>query len=242
MVFRKGRKGGKGRKPRQYKSKISKFRRFNEPEKASLTETFTMNLNANQIYSDYNTTLLQYARATAVAKGYQMFRIKKISYSLKPQADTFVPNGNNLVPYLYYMIDRTASLSNFSSADQLRSVGAKPRRVDDKIITWSYRPSVLNASLDNQPSGTAVFQSYKISPWLPCNKNNYQPGIWEPNETDHLGCIWVVDQVNNAGAVTYELDFTVEFEFRKPMIVVPLPSEGVITAIDVSTLRDGEHP
>lgn len=215
-------------KAMQYKSRRARVSQ-GVPERASLTVKESITLNANQVYQQYNTTLLGYTRATTVAKGYQLFRIKRITFTIKPQADTFVPNGNNQIPYLYQMIDRTGALSKVTTADQIRQFGAKARRVDEKTVTWSYRPSVLQAVLDNQPVATSNFQSYKISPWLSCDNSANSPAAWTPSEVDHMGMVWIVDQVNNAGAVTYQLDRTVEFEFCKP-------------ALDLVTTESGPPP
>ena len=142
----------------------------------------------------------------------------------KPQADTFVPNSNSQVPYLYQMIDRTGTLSKITTADQLRQLGAKARRVDDKIVTWSYRPSVLTAVLDNEPIKMAVYSQYKISPWLPCDFNAYTGDTWTASQVNHLGCIWILDQVNNAGSVPYVLETSIDFEFCKPAISIDIPT------------------
>lgn len=218
-------------RPRQRKMRVPRRQLRGVPERASCTTLDSFTYNANQVYQSYNVTLLGQSRASLIAQGYQLFRIKKVTFRLKSQADTFVPNSNSQVPYLYFMIDRTAALSKVSTADQLRQLGAKARRVDDKIIEWSYRPSVLNASLDGEPSLTATWHQYKISPWLSCDMNAFSTLSWSPSEVNHLGCVWVVDQVNNSGSVTYVLEKEYEFEFCKPA----LPA---IPAIELPPLPD----
>lgn len=188
------------------------------PELASLTEiTRSPLVNANTLYSMYNLSLSSLKRAQDVARGYQFYRIKRVTFILTPLVDTFTqitgPTTAS-VPYLYYMIDRVRQFVNGVSPDQLRAMGAKPRRLDDKILKFSLTPSVLTDTFDNTAGASAAVQ-YKLKPWLPCKDPNSGVGVWNPSTTDHTGIVWIVQQVSG-NAVNYSVERRVEVEFKKP--------------------------
>lgn len=240
MVQRKrgGKRGGKraGKASgRARKGRVGVRRRgFNEPEKASLTEVIPTGapLAANQNYSNYNLSLANLPRAQNIAKGYQYYRIRRITYVIKPCQDTFLP-GQNSVPYLYYMVDRTKQFVNGFTLDQLKAMEAKPHRLDDKTISFSMTPSVLTETFDNTGGANTAVQ-YKMSPWLP-TKDIAQVGVWNPNTTDHMGIVWRVEQsFTTGGASAYVLERRVEIEFKKPSIpTAALGAEDVPQELDV---------
>lgn len=199
------------------------------------TQTFTL-LNPNVVYNNYNTQLSSFNRAVTIAEGYQFYRIKKITYKFSPLSDTFQNGTGTTVPYLYFMMDRLRQLRSANTVDQVRLLGAKPRRMDDKIVTWSYTPSVLVGNYDALPPGgqlSTQFTQYKVSPWLSCRdwENNT---TWVPDSTDHLGCIWVME--NSGGLnVPYKCERIVEFEFKKPAYTLT-PVQGAPDPIDVEDL------
>lgn len=188
------------------------------PEWASLTETREMGvLDSNTMYQSYNVALSQFPRARTVAQGYQQYRIKRIAYKISPLLDTFQSGSNTSIPYLYYMVDRTKNLLAANTVDVLQKVGAKPRRVDDKIITFSYTPSVLTGTLDvNPPSGQTQtnFTQYKVGPWLNTRDSEID-SIWNPDTTDHQGIKWIVES-STGTSIGYKMEMIVEFEFKKP--------------------------
>lgn len=209
---KKGAKGGKrGRKGYEVK------------EIASLTEVQAPIATplANQNYATYNLSLASLTRARDVAKGYQYYRIKRVTYVIKPLSDTFnaqglAPGGSAAsVPYLYYMIDRTRLFQAGFTIDQLKAMGAKARRLDDKTLTFSYTPSVLTETYDPTALANGAVQ-YKMMPWLPTKDIN-QAGLWNPNTTDHTGVVWRVEQVSGT-AIGYQLERRVQVEFKKPAI------------------------
>lgn len=217
MVRRGKRAARRGGKKRAMKPRVQR-RRLNAgvPERASMTEVQATpgQLATNTSYSVYNVSLASLTRARDVAKGYQFYRIKRITLVIKPTQDTFVSGGNS-VPYLYYMIDRVKQFAAGFTVDQLKAMGAKARRVDDKIITFSFTPSVLTETFDNTLNANTAVQ-YKLAPWLPC-KDTSQVGVWNPNSTDHLGIVWRLEQVLGA-ATAYNLERHIEVEFKKPAI------------------------
>lgn len=188
------------------------------PERAScsITQTFALG-QTNQVYNNYNLQLSGAARAITIAEGYQLYRIKRVTYKFSPLADTFQAGGGTTVPYLYFMIDRTRNLQAVNTPQQLRQLGCVPKRLDDKIVSWTFRPSVLNFTYDSVPPvGQVATQpnQYKISPWLNC-RDMENVAVWNPDSTDHLGCVWVVE--NSGGAlINYKMERIVEYEFMKP--------------------------
>lgn len=217
-VRRRGAKKGAAR-GRRVPRPVRRRAGVNEHASCRVTQTFTL-LNPNQLYTNYNTQLSSFSRAVTIAEGYQLYRIKRITYKFSPLSDTFAPGGVS-VPYLYIMIDRMRQLSTAATASALRNIGAKPKRMDDKIVTFSYTPSVQTGTYDSLPpfgQSNTQFTQYKLSPWLSCRdqENGLQ---WVPDSTDHLGCVWIME--NSGGAnVQYKCERIVEFEFKKPAFTV----------------------
>lgn len=220
---KKGPRGGKRGARKGGKRGGKRTTKYEVRESASLTEVQAPIPTplANQNYSTYNISLASCTRAQDVAKGYQYYRIKRITYVIKPLSDTFnaqalAPGGSSAsVPYLYYMIDRTRLFQNGFTIDQLKAMGAKARRLDDKTLTFSYTPSVLTETFDPTANANGAVQ-YKMMPWLPTKDIN-QLGIWNPNTTDHLGVVWRVEQVSGT-PIGYQLERRVQLEFKKPAI------------------------
>ena len=107
-------------------------------------------------------------RAAAVAGAYQHYRIKRVTLIIRPQVDTFVGGGavgGYTIPNFYFMIDKSGTLPNTITIAAMKSMGAKPIRLDDKMIKVSWRPSVLQQIQDGgAPPVGSVPVSYKISP------------------------------------------------------------------------------
>jgi len=207
------------------------------PEKASLSVTRQFSVLAtNQAYRLYDVQLSHYLRATDVAKAYQLYRIKNCKLVLSPLADTFAAGGGTTVPYAYFQVDRTRDLSNVRTAIELKRLGCKPHRVDDKIITFQWKPSVLNLTLDNAGTGGGIFNQYKVSPWLRTRSETGAISTWNPDTTDHQGIVFLVE--NSGGAdIGYKMELIVEFEFMKPSTPAIL-TEGFTEAIDLNTLGE----
>lgn len=240
MKGKKGKRSGRGRK--RAGKRAARRSKYEVRESASLTDVQNLsNGTTNIAYSAYNVSLNSSARAVAVSKGYQYYRIKRITYVIKPLMDTFiqagVPQTQATVPYLYYMIDRAKQFTSGFNVNQLKAMGAKARRLDEKTLTFSFTPSVLTETYDNtQNANTAV--QYKLSPWLP-TRDIAQVGVWNPNTTDHLGVVWIVEQA--AGTVIgYGIERRIQYEFKKPSLPltngvdlqVPVDSEDLLTPLE----------
>lgn len=210
---RKGRKGGIRRNVR------------NVGDYASLSETRELTVDGgfvtNSLYSLMNTSLDQFTRAPAVARGYQHYRIKYINLKFKPTFDAYTqanvpPTGK---PYLYYMIDKAGSVPDNITLAGLKAMGAKPRAFDEKVLTAGWRPSVLDQVMTlNGVAPQAQSAKYSISPWLSTSASTVTP-IWVPNTVDHLGIYWFVDSLTASNQQPYKVEVEVQFEFKKPLIV-----------------------
>lgn len=226
------RAGGKkvlGRRRKVYRRAFRPARGV--PEWASCTESVSLanitgvaNYTMNQMYALNNTNLTQYInRALPISQNYQHYRIKRIKLEFIPQMDTFQNTAGAvgtglLVPSFYYMLNKSGSVPPNPTPDNLRSMGAKPIRFDEKVITVAWRPSVLQ---ENQGVLGDVGSGYKISPWLSTQVQTAPPG---PSSVQHLGIYWVVARpgILPAGIVelTYDIKITVEFQFKKPLVKV----------------------
>lgn len=193
------------------------------PDMASMSVKRTIqpvgggNFATNVMYEDRNEDLANYDRAVQVAKAYQHFRIKKITFTLKPTYDTFqsgAPGGSSKMN-LYYMIDKSGSIPVNPTLEQLKQMGAKAHAFDEKPFKISYRPSVLTA--DQVAAGAVIASQYKISPWLSTSINPLG-AAWNPSTIDHLGCFWYVEQLFGGG-VQYNVEVEVQFQFKKPLWV-----------------------
>lgn len=228
--------------PKAYKQLLRNRRRMRRrgfrpargvPEWASVTESVALtNLtglpyNMNTMFGLNGTNLSQFlSRAVPVAQAYQHYRIKRIRLEFKPQYDTFTPSAGAagtgvLVPSLFYMINKSGSIPTNPTIDNLRAMGAKPIRFDDKIIKVDWRPSVLG---ENAGVLGDIGSSYKISPWLSTNANANNPGVWNPSTVQHLGIYFIVARPGtlppDVAELSYDVQITVEFQFKKPLVKV----------------------
>lgn len=214
---------------RQYRPKGRKTGRRNTSvaERASAKQTIELaNDPVNAIFRLDDIALAQFDRLAHIARGYQYFRIKKVEYKIKPYADTFFANasGNTgSVPYLYWLIMKSDTLTSvINGFNGLRDAGAKARRVDDKTINISWRPSVAQGVALSEPNITTSYASYRTSPWLSTNKNVMLPGgstTWAPSEVPHQGLLYGVEQnfTNPTEVLIYGVEVTVHCEFKKPL-------------------------
>lgn len=238
---RRRRYGGK-RKGMRRMRRAGRTTARNVPEYASCSVNQWINVvtTANVTYNLRNIALGQFARAASIAQNYQHYRIKKVTLEFLPSLDTFAPlagAGIVQVPYLTYLIDKAGSVPNNADGPQLRQMGAKPVRFDDKKITVSWRPSVLTETFGQANAAS----QYKISPWLSTNANALNPGVFAPSDIDHLGIFWKVDRngVLPAGVpeYQYEVRITAEFQFKKPLTAIPTNTVES-TTITMPTVSD----
>lgn len=222
-------------RPRRYRPrrKMRRARKTIRSEMAALKETFEFaQLTTGAAYYDYTNSLARYARASLVAQGYREFRITKVEYRFKPAADTF-PTGGTSLPYLYAMVDKTGSMRDFNTVEEIVSAGAKARRLDDKTIVYSYKPATLQYNRDESSPGNnqALWAKPIISPWLACDRLNDDPNPpagagFAPSSIDHLGLVWIV-ATSTGSPIGYTLEVVSHFEFRKPSWTVAIKDPSI---------------
>lgn len=164
------------------------------------------------------------SRAVDVAPNFALYRVAKVMFKYKPLYDTYVPNSApgatsnyiTSIPTLYWKMNRFADDPNNFTADDLRVMGAKPIRFDDKQYTLSYRPNIL---LD-QASGGSHSGSVKMTPWLNTDSAPDTPNF-QISSTQHYGHFWYI-QADTVNTSTYpgvgSLDITIFYEFKNPRV------------------------
>lgn len=232
---------------RPAKKQARRVRRIrNTPEYASMSETRTLSTSGgfitNNLYSLMNTALEQFTRAPIVAQAYQHFRIKYISLKVKPNFDTYAVNPANPVgkPKLYYMIDKAGAIPTNITLEGLKMMGAKPRALDEKVLTIGWRPSVLEQTLTaGGGAPTSQGSRYQISPWLNTSATSIG-SPWTASSVDHLGVYWYVEQPVGTSQ-PYQVDVEVQFEFKKPLIsnAVGQVSAVPVTFAALNASKDG---
>lgn len=201
-------------------------RRKTAEERASCKETHEFALlDSNTAYLDYQTSLARCERASAIAKGYQEYRIAKVEYHFIPLVDTYLP-GQYPIPQLYAKIDKSGALGDVLGVSQMVQSGAKPRRFDDKNIVYKFKPAALQYARDAS-NGTNAWAMPKTSPWLSTNHNNTTGNAWTASSIDHLGIVWVVDCKPPSGqpVIQYTVREVIHYQFRKPNVLA-FSSEG----------------
>lgn len=235
----KGQKGKKGGRRAAAKRSARRTKKYNSGDFARVQHVLQNELPINAtgngsagspslVYQLYNFALSNSPRATAVAQGFQEYRISKIELFVKACADTFDSNGvgtglSPSVPHFLYMIDKTATLLNNGSTSQtLKQAGAKPIRLDDKTIYIKWKPSVQIGSTEVIPGPAPVAElsaTYKTSPWLTTNANAAEPGSpWAVNSVDHMGISFAAEQPRGpVPTQVASVSIRITYEFRKPL-------------------------
>lgn len=178
----------------------------------------------NTMYGPNVVQLANFSRASAIASQYQEFRITNVKWTFKPRFDTFqaTPDATNqvVVPQLYVMKDLAQSIPSNATLATLRSMGARPKRFDDKNIVVKYAPGVQTSV--NNGAGLASLSKPLISPWLSTNASP-NPATWTASDVDHSG-LWVYldcPSIYGDGRFEYGIECEVQFQFRKPLASVP---------------------
>jgi len=202
-------------------------KRTNVAEYASLSCVRSLvDANNNTMYNLSNFQLADFPRAVAVARAYQHFRMKSVKLTFKPQYDTYgVTLGGASKPSLYYMIDKAASIPTGTTLEGLKNMGARPRTFDEKPISVTWSPSVLQST---QSLVGDVASAYKVSPWLSTNASP-DSAVWNPSQIQHNGIFWWM-YTQSVPLVAYSMEVEIQFEFKKPLLDRPT------TAILASTL------
>jgi len=225
--------------PRKYKPRRKAMRKpvrraAYKEETAACKETHQFALLTNNTaYFDYEVSLARFGRAASIGANFREFRITKVEYIFKPKSDTFIAGTNSTIPTLLYVIDKTGSMRDFNTPEELRRAGARPIRFDDKQITTRYKPAVLQYARDEN-GGTNLWAKPLVSPWLSCNRFNDDAPLVNaaPSSIDHLGIVWMVEQTNSPPdpLAGYEVEMVAHFQFRKPTWLRAIPPPGSVGA------------
>ena len=215
-VMKRSTKKAPLKKRRVYRKRGGR-RSGNVPEIAmcSVRRSLTF-VNSNTMYNFNDINLAQFARAAAIAPNYQRYKIKQIKVTIKPNQDAFgVPvAGASQKSYLYYLIDKTGAFPSLANLEMLKQAGSRPRALDEKPLSFTWRPSVLTSDLE-VATGLPIFNQYKVTPWLSVNKASATGAPFAISDVSHLGALFYIEQV---GATTaYNAEIEVQFAFCKPM-------------------------
>jgi len=189
------------------------------------SETYSLALTAGAILDYRDLTLADLSVSKQIAQFYALYRITSVQMRFKPNTDTYIatatPSPAAQLPYLNYIIDRTASIPVNINAASFEQLGVKPVRFDDKTIMRSYKPSVLQANVGAGVAPLPVLQvgSYKMSPWLPTNAaaSDEEVTTFQPSNVEHHGCLFYISKVNVNDQQVYDIDVTITTEFSKPL-------------------------
>lgn len=158
------------------------------------------------------------ARAQAVAQQFGLYRIAKIMYKFKPAYDTFNSaiaggNGPATVPTLYWKMNRYADAPAYFTSSDLKTLGSKPIRFDDKQVSVAYRPNILTGIV----SGGDNSGSVKMTPWLNTDQAP-DTSNFVISDTEHYGHFHLVEcAMNGTGSTAVgSFDVTIIYEFKNP--------------------------
>jgi len=191
----------------------------------TLTGEGSTQYSTNKMYVNRSTNMGMFPRSQDVAKGYQHYRITKLTMTFKPNLDTFSGNSGSQKTFLYWMIDKSGSIPANISLEGLKQMGAKPIALDEKPIKISWRPSVRQ-EVQTQ-LGAAGANKYSISPWLTCNQNGANPGLFQPSTVEHWGLYFYVEQ--QGGGNAYGVELEAQFQFKKPANTALLADDEAVT-------------
>lgn len=178
-------------------------------------------------------------RALAHAPQYALYRIAKVAIKYVPKYDTFTPGLTNSIPgqnyitttpKLYWKMNRFADAPAAFAAQDLRAMGARPVRLDDKSVPLSYKPNILTAI----ESGGSDSGQVKITPWL--NTDNSSETVnFAPSTTSHYGHFFYVeaDTVNTSSdPLVATMEVTIFYEFKNPRVEWTPEAQGGRVVLD----------
>lgn len=209
-MTRKPRRRVAVRRRRVYRKKT------NVPDIASCSVVVPLaDINTNTTYNYETFRLSDSARAVAIARGYQQYRIANVRLTWKPLYDTYAPGGVGGItkPVIYHMIDRSRSIADTFTLANLKEMGCRPRALDEKPVSVNWKPGVMLTADDP----TAVPQAVRYAPWLTTNANATVPGAsWSPSDVNHQGIKFVIESADGATNTPIEVQVEYQIQFKKP--------------------------
>lgn len=239
MAAKKQQRKSKPRR-RMARKPLRKIRREYLKE-VEVVPTQTVNLNTPYLQIKGGITG---PRASALARLFGEYRIRKITYTFRPWYDTFTPGlatgGSNavVVPTLYWRLNRYGDTPAAFNGDYMRAMGATAHRLDDKIYSYSYAPNIIQTQQNVAGSTTSTI---KVSPWLSTD-DLVQDNNFTLSTAEHFGHSLFIEAAANGsgqGGAAY-LDVKVVYEFRNPRLTSssspsldmsgnPIPVPSVVT-------------
>lgn len=164
------------------------------------------------------------ARASAIAKEFGLYRIVGLKYTFRPLFDTYssslpgAGNAPNSVPTLYWKMNRYGDIPGVFNGDYMRSLGAKPFRLDDKNVVVRFKPNILQSQQNTVGPSQA---SIKISPWLSTD-DTPQDNLFTLSTATHYGMSLFVEGggAGTALGACCLYDLQIIYEFKNPRAVV----------------------
>jgi len=175
----------------------------------------TFNTPGTQVYTMADLTLGAFTRASAVAQGYQFYRIKYLELAILPSTDTFA-GGTAVKPYFYYMVDKGNALPLALVDTQVKQLGAKAIALDEKPIHIRWKPGVSLSTEISTTTGATSAQKYMVSPWLNCDEDP-NTGTFNASQVVHNGLKFFAENIGGT-QVSYTGTITAHFQFKKPCI------------------------
>jgi len=221
---KKSKSKAKSTKPRSKKPLKYNANKIGGPNTARVIQTLdTIQLDVNTPYQ-FQVDGITGDRALAHAEQYGLYRIAKVEFKHKPKYDTFISqtilnpgqNAITTVPVLYWKMNRFADAPAAWAAQDIRDMGAKPHRLDDKTYTLTYKPNILTAIA----SGGDNSGQLKMTPWLNTD-DAARTSTFSPSDTSHFGHFLYIeaDTVNSETEVNVaSLDVIVHYEFKTPRV------------------------
>lgn len=201
---------------------------------------------ANEPFAFRNFSLTNSTRATAVAKAYQYYRITQVIMYIRPCFDTYQSGANVAsLPHLYHLVDKDGNFPAVGTLETMKALGAKPRRLDDKVIKLVCKPRVISqtvVSTDVSGNVQSAPGISRVSPWLPTNATpfNISPNSqWTANSVDHSGFIVAIDadQLGSLGTspIAY-ISTEVHYEFKDPLWISAEGQGATVKHVDCDTM------
>ena len=192
-------------------------------ETCCIKETFTFGTTEPNTPYEPLLQLGGFPRALDIADNFQEYRIVKAEYSYTPYYDTFSSayqagssNVNMSVPSLYTRSQVVESPSSYNLA-YLTAQGAKPIRLDDKIIRHTYRPHVLQTT--SQAGSSGQYVKPLKSPWISTHTPTLSGTPTMDDTLHYTHNFWIQQDIPNpdpAQSQVCSTEVNVYFEFRKP--------------------------
>lgn len=166
-------------------------------------------------------------RASMVAPAYGLYRIADIQFKLTPRFDTYssglAPGGDAPVevPNVYWKVNRYGDAAVGFTRDDLLSLGCKPHRLDDKVVTIQYKPNILLA--DTGAAAAALnggSGQIKMTPWLSTD-DEPGDGQFALSKTTHYGHMMFIECAAGGDGTPIVCDMTarVVYEFKNPRVL-----------------------